>query len=290
MSVKYSKAGPVAVFTFDNPPVNAFTPSMHKEFYLAMREFIADDDVRCGILTGAGEKAFCAGDDIKTPYKTSKDPREELADHLWPHRNEGENPDTFAWARDLANLERYKPIIAAVDGWCLGQGMIYLLHQSDIRIASPRAKFGFPEIAYGMAGAGGNTRLGRLVPPPVAMWMLLTAEPLSADDALKHNLINQIVPSHQLLERAHAIAEHISRHPPEAVRIEMELFYRSLDLSKSDALTLTKHMYRMQRLALASEGGESIGSQAFAYSSKNTGTVRGDLTGNHTLNANGRLK
>ncbi|MBP0439102.1 enoyl-CoA hydratase/isomerase family protein [Tianweitania sediminis] len=285
--MNYSKSGSVAVFTFDNPPVNALTPSMHKEFYLAMKEFVADDDVRCGILTGAGERAFCAGDDIKTPYKAAKDSREELADHLWPHRNEADVPETFAWARDLAAVERYKPIIGAVDGWCLGQGMIYLLHQTDIRIASTRAKFGFPEIAYGMAGAGGNTRLGRLLPPPVAMWMLLTAEPMAAEEALKHNLINEIVEPAKLLWRAQEIAEHIAKHPPEAVRIEMELFYRSLDLSKADALTLTKHMYRMQRLALATEGGESVGSQMLAYSSKNPGTGRED---NFSSHKNGRMK
>ena len=268
MTVKYERDGAIGIFTFDNPPVNPLTPSMHKQFFHAMQEFLADDQIRCGILTGAGDRAFCAGDDIKTPYKKSLNRQEELADHLWPHRNEGETPENFTWARDLVMVERYKPIIGAVNGWCLGQGFIYLMHLTDIRIASPDAQFGAPEINYGMAGVGGNTRLGRFLPPPVAMWMLLTGEPLSAEDALKHSLINAIVDKEDLLTRARQIAAMIAVHPPEAVRIEMEVFYRSLDLSKTDALAFTKHMYRMQRLGLATHGGESIGDMKFAYSTK----------------------
>jgi len=267
--IQYRKDGRIATFTIENGSVNPITPLMHKELYEALREFLADDTIHCGILTGAGENAFCAGDDVKTPYKGALSRKEELADHLWPHRNEGAEPDTFAWARDVLNLERFKPIVGAVNGWCLGQGLIYLLHLTDLRIASKTARFGFPEIAYGMGGAGGNTRLGRHIPPTVALWMLLTGDPMSAEEARAVHLVNKIVEPDQLIATARETAEKIARHPPAGVRIEMEAFYRAQDLSRLDALAMTKHLYRMQRLGLAEFGGENIGSTPFLYAKSN---------------------
>jgi hypothetical protein len=99
-------------------------------------------------------------------------------------------------------LERFKPIIGAVNGWCLGQGMIYLLSLTDIRIASTNAKFGFPEVAYGMGGAGGTSRLGLQLPHTVAMWMLLTGEAMEAEEALSHRLVNKVVAPDALMATA----------------------------------------------------------------------------------------
>lgn len=250
MPLHYEKDGAVAVFTIENGSVNPTTPAMHKELFLALKDFLADPSIRCGILTGAGERGFCAGDDIKTPYRSGLSPKEELYDHLWPHHGEGDEPHDFAWSRDVLALERFKPIIGAVNGWCLGQGMIYLLSLTDIRIASTNAKFGFPEIAYGMGGAGGTSRLAQHLPHTIAMWMLLTGEPIDAEEALSHRLVNKVVSPGALMSEAHAVAQKIARHPPEAVRIEMEAYYRGRDLSKGDALALTKHLYRVQRMGL----------------------------------------
>jgi enoyl-CoA hydratase/carnithine racemase len=262
--LQYVKDGAVATFTFDNGKVNPLTPAMHKELYDALRDFLADDAIRCGILTGAGTRAFCAGDDIKTPYRR-RSAKVQLANHLWPHRDESDGPDPVAWARDVLNLERFKPIIGAVSGWCLGQGMIYLLHLTDLRIASPDARFGFPEIAYNMAGAGGTTRLGRQIPHTVAMWMLLTGDPMSADEAASVHLINRVVAPGELMPTARALAERITRHPPAAVRIEMEAYYRSLDMTRGEALSFTKHLYRLQRLGLGDEPPEPGSTIPFLY-------------------------
>ncbi|BBK34449.1 E-phenylitaconyl-CoA hydratase/crotonobetainyl-CoA hydratase/dehydration protein DpgD [Stella humosa] len=259
MPLEYEKKGHVAYFTIRNGSVNPMTPSIHKQMYHTMLDFLADEDIRVGIMTGAGERAFSAGDDIKTPYAKFETPAEEMAAHLWPkHRVEEEDPQTFAWSRDVLALERYKPIIAAVRGYCLGQGMIYLLHLTDIRVASDDAKFGFPEIAYGMGGAGGSSRLSRHLPHTVAMEMLLTGDPMSAADALKHNLVNRVVDGDAVMAEAEAIAARIARHPPLAVRIEMEAYYRSIDQTKLDALAATKHLYRMQRLVHGG-GSEKVG-------------------------------
>jgi enoyl-CoA hydratase/carnithine racemase len=132
--------------------------------------------------------------------------------------------------------------------------MIYLLSLTDIRIASTNAKFGFPEIAYGMGGAGGTSRLGLQLPHTVAMWMLLTGEPMDAEEALSHRLVNKVVAPDQLMAEAHRVAAMITRHPPAAVRVEMEAYSRGREMSRSDALAFTKHLYRVQRMGLRNAG------------------------------------
>ena len=119
---------------------------------------------------------------------------------------------------------------------------------TDIRIATPEAKFGLPEINYGMGGAGGVTRLGRHLPHTVAMYMLLTGEYMDADRALKHHLVNEIVPQDQLFDRVAGIADKIARHPLLAIRTEMDAFSAGNDLSKADAANLTASFYRYQRM------------------------------------------
>lgn len=156
------------------------------------------------------------------------------------------------WEYEVRKLadERYKPIVAAVNGYVFGQGMIYLLQLTDIRIASPTATFGLPEIAYGMGGASGSTRLGRQIPHVAAMWLALTGEPFNAEAALRNHLINEIVPIEQLRERARKIAAKIASHPPVSVRVEMEAYYRGQDLTRDQASALTGHLYRLQRATM----------------------------------------
>lgn len=144
-------------------------------------------------------------------------------------------------------MERNKPIIAAVNGPALGMGLFYLLTHTDIRIAVPSAFFGFPEIAYGMAGAGGLAQVGRHLPRTVAMSMLLTGEPLSAEDALKFHLINELVEPDELMNRAMEIATVIASHPPLSVKIEMEAFNRGVEMPRRDAIQYSTHLYRLQR-------------------------------------------
>lgn len=253
MTIRYEKDGNVAIFTFDNPPVNALTPPMHKQFHDLLREFSADHDVHVGILTGAGTRTFCGGDDIKNDwgYGTLE---QNLDAHFWPSTEEAADRRP-GWDRELFALPRYKPIIGAVNGPTMGQGLIYLLCLTDIRISTANARFGFPEIAYGMGGASGLTQIGRQLPPAVAMWMLLTGEPLSAQDALKHSLINEIVEPERLMARAMEVAAMIAAHPPLAIRVEMEAFQRSMDLPRSESIAFASHLYRLQRAAYLTKPG-----------------------------------
>jgi enoyl-CoA hydratase/carnithine racemase len=265
MPIRYETDGPVAIFTIENGSVNPTTPAMHKELHSALTRFLRDPNIRCGILTGAGDRAFCAGDDIKSS-RPGQTPAEVFADHLWPHSNEAEIPHDFSWSRDVILMERYKPIVGAVNGWCLGMGLIYLLALTDIRIAASTARFGFPEIAYGMGGAGGSTRLLRQMPPTAAMWMLLTGEPMTAAEAERAFLINRVVEPERLMEEARRVATTICRHPPAGVRVEMEASYRAQDLGRGEAIAFTKHLYRLQRMGLA--GGGDLMEDGFLYRRK----------------------
>jgi len=252
MSLRYEKADGIATITIDNPPVNVFTPELHRDLFHILKDFLSDRGVRVGILTANGSRAFCAGDDIKTsrPKRTIA---ETVERHLYPKRVEQslEYPGWEAEVRRLAE-ERFKPIIAAVNGPVMGQGMIYLLQLTDIRIATPNATFGLPEIAYGMAGASGSTRLGRQIPQVAALWLALTGEPFDAEAALRNHLINEIVETNRLIERARQIATRIASHPPVAVRVEMEAHYRAQDMTREQAAAFTGHLYRLQRTTMDS--------------------------------------
>jgi len=242
---RYEKADGIAVLTLDNPPVNVLTPEQHEELYHILKDFYSDPEVRCGIWTGAGERAFCAGDDIKSE-RTERTTAEIVDRHLNPRRD-GDPAEYPGWEGEILALKRTKPMIAAVNGPCMGQGMIYLLLLTDLRIAVPGARFGMPEIAYGMPGAGGVTRLGRQIPQTAALWLALTGESIDAEEARRCFLVNEIVEPARLMARAREIAGRIAALPPRAVRVEMETFYRALDLDRDAAMAFAGHMYHLVR-------------------------------------------
>lgn len=245
MKFHYEKSDGIATITLDNPPVNVLTPELHKDLLEILRDFNADPDLRCGIWTGAGERAYCAGDDVKTP-RAVRSFAEVAERHLTPRR-EGDGFEYPGWEGEILSLPRLKPMIAAVNGVCLGQGMIYLLLLTDLRIATPDARFGLPEIAYGMPGASAATRLGRQIPHVLAMQMALTGEMIDAQTAARGFLINEVVERDQLMARARELAGRIASHPAVAVRAEMDAYYRAQDMSRADALAYTGNLYHLVR-------------------------------------------
>lgn len=241
----YEKNGCIATITFDNPPANTLTPEMHKRLFEVLTEFNADSDVFCGILTSAPGTPFCAGADIKTP-RPERSRLETVERHLAPS---AAYPDASypGWEREVMNLPRFKPIVAAIRGYCLGQGFIYMNLLSDIRYAARGTKFGVPEIAYGMGGAGGMMSLGHHIPHVAAMELLLLGDSVSAEEAKRMFLINDVTDDDALMDRAMAVAQRIASHPCIGVRTEMESYQRSLDLSRSDGRAMAEHMYRLSR-------------------------------------------
>jgi enoyl-CoA hydratase/carnithine racemase len=250
MPLRYEKTEGIATITIDNPPVNAFTPALHKDFAGILSDFLSDRTIRVGILTASGERAFCAGDDIKSrrPERTTG----EIIDrHFFP-RKDAASPEYPGYEAEVMKLceERFKPIIAAVNGPVMGQGLVYLVQLTDIRIATPNSRFGLPEIAYGMGGSSGAMQLGRHIPPTAALWLALTGHAFSSEQALHSHLINEIVAPDRLQDRAIEIAQIIAQHPALAVRTEMEAFYASQDLTRNQARAFTAHLYRLQRAAM----------------------------------------
>ncbi len=256
MPIEYTKDGAIATFTLANGKVNPITPAMHRELHAAMLDFQADPDLRVGILTGAGERAFSAGDDIKAERPLSGDPVTDLLGALGPGpvpaTGPGAAPDPQGWdaADGVLRMQRTKPVIGAARGWCLGRGLFYFLRLSDIRVATPDARFGLPEIAYGMGGIAGTMRLTRYLPATAAWEMALTGEPIDAQEALRLHLVNRLVEPAALMDEARRLAGLIARHPPLAVRTEMEALRRSEELDADDAYLLGMTLYRQQRLAV----------------------------------------
>jgi enoyl-CoA hydratase/carnithine racemase len=126
--------------------------------------------------------------------------------------------------------------------------MIYLMLHSDIRVAGEGAKFGIPELNFGAAGVSGTTRLARHIPYTAAAWLAIAGEFIDAEEARRVDLINQVVPDANVLARAEAIAEKIIRHPPSAVRVEMEALQLGMDMDRFDAVHHGQNLYRLHRL------------------------------------------
>jgi enoyl-CoA hydratase len=211
-TIRYEKKGRIVVVTIDRPEaMNSLTSEMLGALDAAFAEFAADPDLWVAILTGAGEKAFCAGMDLKQaiPLLTGGD---ELGyeDHT---------------KRQFSDV--FKPIIAAVNGHCIAGGL-EMLQGTDLRIAAEHASFGLGEVRWGIIPAGGtHIRLPRQIPWAVAMELLLTGENIDARRAYEIGLVNQVVPGGQVLPAALQLAEKICRNGPLAVRTAKEIAVRS---------------------------------------------------------------
>lgn len=247
MPIHYEHSDGIATFTIDRPPVNAFTPTLYKELLDRLQEFIADRSVRVGILTGAGKRAFSAGHDLKNPRPAWS--KQEIAERHLMALNDTDISDYPNWEHEIMRLTRFKPIVGAVNGPALGQGLMFLLHLTELRVASRSSRFGLPEIRYGMGGAGGTLQLGSQIPQTAAMWLCLTGQSFDAAQALQYHLVNEVVEDGQVMKRAHEIALMIAAHPPTAVRVEMESYIRSRDMTREQAVAFSQHLFRLQRIA-----------------------------------------
>ncbi|MFQ5525252.1 MAG: enoyl-CoA hydratase/isomerase family protein [Thermoanaerobaculia bacterium] len=231
MSIRSERMDHVLVVTIDRPQArNALTLEMGRALCDLWWAFRDDGDLRVAILTGAGEKAFCAGADLKEigSYYELMTPAER--------RERGEREPGLGGI--TRNLDPGKPIIAAVNGHCLAGG-IELALACDLRIAAEHATFGLPEVRWGiMPGAGGTQRLPRVVPFGVALELLLTGDPIDAETALRAGLVNRVVPADRLLDEALAMATRIAHNAPLAVRAARAAALGGLHLPLDEALRL----------------------------------------------------
>ena len=204
MEIIYEKKDRIAYITINRPEVmNAITPKAVEELGKVWIDFRDDDDLWVSVITGAGDKAFCAGADLK---------------ELIPEVTSGRFKLTPTMPAFLKNISIYKPIIAAINGFCLAGGT-ELIQATDIRIAAEHATFGLAEPRWGLFPAGGSTvRLPRQIPYCRAMEILLIGDPITAQDALQIGLINKVVKKEDLMPTATKVAERICENGPLAVR------------------------------------------------------------------------
>ncbi|MBT9147927.1 MAG: Short-chain-enoyl-CoA hydratase [Syntrophomonadaceae bacterium] len=186
-----------------------------------MVDFRDDPDLWVGIITGAGEKAFSAGADIKEmrPGQVTE----------WP---------TLPWR----GFELWKPLIAAINGFALGGGLEIALG-CDIRIAAEHARLGLPEVNLGLIpGWGGTQRLPRVIPWAYAAEILFTGKRIDAQEAYRIGLVNKVVPPEQLMSTARELAEEICRAGPLGVRAAKEAMIRGCSMSLEEGLQLEKSL------------------------------------------------
>lgn len=235
MSLRVEQRGPVAVLTIDRPEVhNAIDPETHREL-LAAWELVRDtESTRAAVLTGAGERAFSAGIDLGRMEELYAEVPPDRRRAVWNRR-----PGIGGLTR---NFDVGKPVIAAIRGYCLGGGLELAL-ACDLRIATPDAVFGLPELQWAIIpGQGGTQRLARAMPPSIALEMILTGEPITAARAFEVGLVNRVVPPERLLDAAVALAEKIAARSPRAVWAAREAVRRGLDLSLDEGLRVEQDL------------------------------------------------
>jgi len=238
MSVSMQIQGAIALITLDRPQaLNA----LDLDSLQALREhlvYVRDNPaLRVAVITGAGERAFCVGADLKSTRSSSA----SYAQALFLANEPAADAGLYIRLMDLTDLDLHKPLIAAVNGHCLGGGLELAL-QCDLRIASSSASFGLPEAAVGSIPAvSGLHRLMRAIPAAPAMQMALTGQRIDAHQAQSIGLISERLDSREaLLVRAMELAERIAQQAPLAIQALQTLSRSTAHLSDRDAQRLTE--------------------------------------------------
>jgi enoyl-CoA hydratase/carnithine racemase len=234
MSIDLAVQDHVAVITMNRPErLNALDAEHYAALSAAWIRVRDDADIRCAVITGAGEKSFSTGADLKSWIGREQEPQE-----LW-----------LTQQGQLLNrgLEVWKPVIAAVNGYCLGGGMTLLL-ATDLRVAAGHASFGLSEVKRGVIPANGGTqRLLAQVPHAIGMEMLLTGEPVDARTAERWGIVNKVVPAAELMTAAMAYARAIAANAPLAVQAAKELALRAGDSGLAEGLRMEQFVNRILR-------------------------------------------
>ena len=250
-SVIYEIRDRIAYVTINRPEAyNACDQPTYDRLAEVWTDFAHNDSAWVAILTGAGDKAFCAGSDIKQNFNSQPEPADSFA---------------AAGRGDLMRgLEIWKPVIAAINGHCNGGGLEQALG-CDIRIASTNAQFGLGEVLLGLLpGGGGTQRLPRSIPLGQALWMLYSGERIDADEAHRLGLVNKVVSLNELMPTAQAMAEKLLESGPLAVRAIKQAAIQGLSMPLEDGLRLEQHLFRL----LASTEDSVEETQAFAEKRK----------------------
>ena len=213
-AIEFEYSDHIATVTINRPEArNAMNPEVFVRLYDAFHEIESNNDIRVAIITGTGDKAFCAGADLGRliPLMNGVRQPEDEWDNRWV--NEVNKQGTYLMGRDTV-----KPVIAAINGHAIAGGM-ELVQGTDIRISVPEAKLGVQEVKWALFPAGGSTvRLPRQIPYAKAMELLLTGDLITAEEALKCGFLNYVVEPAELMNKAMQIAEKLVANGPLAVQ------------------------------------------------------------------------
>ena len=230
-AVEVSVRDRIATIVINRPDaMNSVDPDARTLLHETWDRVRTDDAIWVAIVTGAGEKAFCTGSDLKkTPPGEGTPAQQQFA-----ARNSGSL---------IANLATDKPLIAAVNGYAMGGGMELAL-ACDIRLCSDNAQFALSEVKIGsIPGAGGSQRLPRYVGMSDAMLMLLTGDRFDAQEAFRMGLVSKVLPQAELLPAARAIAEKIAANAPLSVRAIKRLVQQGMDMPLSHAIEAERYAF-----------------------------------------------
>jgi len=219
-TIIYTQKDHIAYITLNRAEVNnLINQQLAQELEDVCHQINQDDDIYVAIITGAGDKAFCCGSELE--------------------------PEEYRYrpAATIASIE--KPVIATINGDALGQGLELAL-SCDIRLASDRAHFGFPQVAQGLIPMdGGTQRLPRIVGRGKATELILTAETINAEEAVAIGLVSQVFPPENLVSEAETLARAIASKAPIALRYIKEAVNKGLDLTLEQGLRLEADLYSL---------------------------------------------
>lgn len=235
--VLYEKKGKVAIITYNRPEVfNVYNLEVLREAERVWCDFRDDPDLWVAIVTGAGEKAFCAGADLK-----GVEPRYIRGVRRFDH-----------------DLDVGKPTIAAVNGFAVSGGMTLVL-ACDLAIASENAKFGLKQPTVGLISDLGSGILPRAIPRKLAMELLLTSKLIDAQEAYRFGLVNKVVPLAQLMPTAMEMAEKICENAPLAIRAARDVARRTFEIPLSQAMELgNQHILGLMKSDDVKEGNAAF--------------------------------
>lgn len=235
MPIDFTVKDHIATMVLNRPEaMNSLDKEMKEQMYECWERMRSDEDIHVVVITGAGEKAFCTGSDLKN----TPPPPESFAELYFGKNNPGTMTQGFGTDR---------PVICAVNGYAVGGGMELAL-ACDICIAVEGAKFGLTEAKIGsVPGSGGVQRLPRTVGKSDAMRMLLTGDMVDANEAMRMGFVSEVVPRDKLMETAYAIARRIADNAPLAVRAIKRSIIQGLDMPLPIALEMDKQVYGLLR-------------------------------------------
>ena len=227
--VLYERRGHTALITLNRPERrNALSPDVFRRLREVWDQFDADSEARVAVLTGAGDRAFCAGADLRVMDESGGIENFGRSDELRPRGGFSIDPKTW------------KPTIAAINGYAIAGGW-WLAQLCDIRLAADDAKLGISEVKWNLP-AGWVTDLTRIIGMGHALEVVLTGEPISAQRAYEIGFVNRVVPKAELMDAAFALADVIAGNGPMSVRAHKEILYRGYLESREEGNAVAGHI------------------------------------------------